>query len=99
MPITPMSNGARKRVTVAAGATSAPIYVPGDAVVTAVPGGGGSMLAQASWSPADDVEAGTASWFDWDAGSVTSKTIQMLSKATAVRFVATTQPGVGEVAA
>jgi hypothetical protein len=92
-------NPNRIKVALAAGDTSS--WIPcggGDAVITATPGSGGTMLAQATWSPWDECVAGTARPFDWDAGTVSAKNQQLLIKATAVRFTATTQAGVGEVA-
>ena len=75
-----------------------PIFVGRSAVVVAVPGAGGSMLVEASFSMISDVLAGTAAWFPWDAGTVTVPTLQTLNRATAVRFTATTAAGCGEVA-
>lgn len=86
------------KITVPAGATSDPVYASGERVVTAVPGNGGTMLVEATWSLAADVAAGSANWFPWDAGTVSVKTNQMLQHATAVRFTAATAAGVGEVA-
>ena len=94
----PATPGMRTTVSVSAGETSPPVGVCGDAIVTVSPGSGGTMLAQATWSTPSDVNAGTAVWFDWDAGTVSAKAIQTLSKATAVRFVAATATGTGEVA-
>lgn len=94
----PRSNGVTK-VTLGAGDTSDPVYVPDSCVVCCVPGSGGTMKAQASWSLPTEVSAGTATWHDWDAGTVSAKATQLLLHATAVRFTATGQAGVGEVAA
>lgn len=86
------------RVHVPAGTTSAPVMLNGrDVVVVAAPGSGGTMSAEATWSPASNVEAGDANWAAWDAGSVSAITTQFLTQATAVRFTATTAAGVGEV--
>ena len=89
-----------RHTTVAAGAGDAPAHVNGAAqcVVTAAPGAGGSMLAEATWSDPAAVAAGTATWFPWDAGTVSAKANQLLLNATAVRFTATAAAGVGEVA-
>ena len=86
------------KITVPAGATSDPVYASGGRVVTAIPGAGGTMLVEATWSSKADVNARTATWFSWDAGTVSAKANQILQHATAVRFTATTAAGVGEVA-
>lgn len=91
----------RIKVSVNAGDISPPIYVPigvERAMVVAVPGSGGSMLVEASWSSVAEVEAGTANWHNWDFNTVTAKAVQLVYKPTALRFTATTQNGVGEVA-
>lgn len=85
------------KVELTAGSTSSPIYTPGSCVIICIPGVGGTMLAEATWSPRADVEAGSATWFDWDSGAVTEASNQLLRHATAVRFTATTADGVGEV--
>jgi hypothetical protein len=82
----------------AAGETSTPVFVPVECTVSVIPGAGGSMLAEASTSTPSDIKNGTATWFSWDAGAVTAKAQQSVTCVTAVRFTATTQPGVGEVA-
>lgn len=91
-------NSSTLRVEVAAGATSAPIACSRETVVVALPGAGGTLRAEATWSLQSAVTAGTANWGAWDAGNVTSRTSQLLYNATAVRFVAATEAGVGEVA-
>lgn len=85
------------RVLVPAGEVSPPIDVNGDAVVVCVPGSAGTMLAEATWSLPEDIRAGEARWFSWDAGAVTGPATQFLVKASAVRFTATAAAGVGEV--
>lgn len=86
------------KIELTAGTTSSPVYLGGpECVVACTPGIGGSMLAQATWSLRSDVEAGTANWSDWDAGTVTAAANQLLLRATAVRFTATTVAGVAEV--
>lgn len=85
------------KVSLASGETSVPIRVPMECVVSATPGSGGTMLVQATFSSEADIGAGTATWHDWDAGTVSAKTNQMLVYAQAVRFTATTAAGVGEV--
>ena len=90
-----------RHITVAAGAGDAlvPVYLgSSQAVVSAVPGTGGTMLVEATWSDPSAVAGGTANWYLWDAGTVSAKTNQLLYNATAVRFTATTVAGVGEVA-
>ena len=88
----------RIRVTVAIGETTEPVFVSRETVVTVIPGSGGTMNAQATWSQAAIVRAGAANWFDWDAGAVSTRANQLLLNATAVRFIAATAAGVGEVA-
>jgi hypothetical protein len=91
-------DGRRTKVTLAAGETSAWVRVAPEVVVTCNPGSGGSMLVEATWSNEDDINAGNAIAFPWDAGTVTAKTLQTLQRASAVRFTATNAAGVGEVA-
>lgn len=86
------------KVALGAGETSSPIYVTPECVVVCVPGGGGTMLAQATWSLPADVAAGSATWHDWTPGTVAAKANQLLMRATAVRFTTTAAAGVGEVA-
>lgn len=98
MATTITHNSPVTKAAVGSGETSDPIYTPAECVIACTPGGGGSMLAQATWSLRSEVEAGTANWHDWDDGTVTAKATQLLLRATAVRFTATTAAGVGEVA-
>jgi hypothetical protein len=85
------------RVALQAGETSPVFYLSvGETIVVACPGSGGSMLAEATWSMPREVQAGVASWIQWDPGTVTDKASQSLFNATALRFTATTQPGTGE---
>ena len=93
---TTSSDGRRIKVNVSA-EVSPPVYVARSIVVAAVPGSGGSMLVEASFSLVADVAAGTANWFPWDAGTVSVASVQALNGATAIRFTATTVAGVGEV--
>jgi len=89
------------KTTVPAGTTSAPIYVDSlnnGAVVACTPGSGGTMSVQASFSPRTDIAAGIANWFTWDLGTVSAPANMFLQRAMAVRFIATTAVGVGEVA-
>lgn len=66
-------------------------------VVACFPDGGATMKAQATWSSEYDVRGGTARWFDWDHGMVAVPTMQLLTRATAVRFVTVGGGGYGEV--
>lgn len=93
-----MPSGGSTKVALTAGSTSSAILTPPSCVITCTPGGGGTMLAEATWSSQAEVAAGTATWFDWDEGTVSAKANQLLLHATAVRFTATTAAGVGEVA-
>lgn len=94
-----MPAGGVTKVALTAGTVSSYIFTPPRCVIACTPGAGGTMLAEATWSPQADVVAGTANWHDWDVGTVSSADNQILEHATAVRFTATTQAGVGEVAA
>jgi hypothetical protein len=96
-PVTAAPGGVTK-IALTAGSTSSPVYTPDSCVISCTPGGGGTMLAEATWSLPAEVEAGTARWFSWDAGTVSAAANQLLQHATAVRFTATTTDGVGEVA-
>ena len=109
--VTKGPGGRRIKVTVLTTDTPTPVlltdfptypYYPMDyVVVTAIPGGGGSMLVEATWSLEADVTGGTATWFPWSQGTngtVTSNSNQQLLKPTAIRFTATTANGVGEIA-
>jgi hypothetical protein len=97
--ITLLNDGNRfnAKVQLAAGETSDPIFVPIECTVSAIPGAGGSMQAEASTSTREDLLAGSGTWFTWDKGAVTAKAQQSVSCVTAVRFSATGQPGVGEI--
>lgn len=95
--VTTSADGRKISAAVPAGETSNPIFVGQDVVVACFPGSGGTMSAQATWSSVDAVNAGTANWLTWDAGSVSAGAAQALSMATAVKFTATTKAGVGEV--
>lgn len=98
MASTIVTEGPVTHVSVPAGETSPSIYMgPGDAAVVLIPGNTGSMLAEASWSMVRELQAGAGEWQPWDAGTVTAKTTQLLWNATAVRFTATTAPGVAEI--
>lgn len=93
-------------VSVGAGETSPWIPVSPSTMVTCKPGAGGTMKAQATWSPlsvalADNLNAtSNANAYDWKPGTVSEATVSdtPLINANAVRFIATTQPGVGEIA-
>lgn len=93
-----MPAGGVTKVELTAGSVSSHVFTPPSCVITCIPGSGGTMLADATWSPQADVVAGTATWFEWDAGTVSAAANQALQHATAVRFTATTAAGVAEVA-
>ena len=95
--VTTAPGGRKITAAVDAGTTTAAIFVGAQTAVAAIPGGGGTMLVEASFSTVAAVEGGTANWLSWDAGTVSSKTAQLLLNATAVRFTATTAAGVGEI--
>lgn len=94
-----MPAGGVTKVELSAGSVSSHVFTPPRCVVACVPGSGGTMLAEATWSGQAAVLAGTANWHEWDAGTVSAAANQVLEHATAVRFTATTATGVGEVAA
>ena len=98
MAVTDSSYGGLVRTTaVTAGTTSAAVLTTAQCYVTCQPGGGGTMTAPASWSSRDAIAANTAVWQDWNSGTVSATTTEELLGANAVRFVATTAAGVGEV--
>ena len=95
------------RVSVAAGTTSPWILIPDrePVVVVCAPGSGGTMKAQASWSPVSVIQAdnqnGTSNAvaIDWPFGTVSAATVSDITlRAKAIRFVATTAAGIGEIA-
>lgn len=96
--ITTSADGRNIKAAVPAGETSTPIMVGQLVTIVCSPGAGGTMLAEATWSSRDDVNANTARWLSWDAGTTSSRIAQRLAEATAVRFTATGAAGVGEVA-
>lgn len=66
--------------------------------VTAIPGGGGTMLVQFTTSSQAQILAGAAVWQDWPSGAVSATTCDVLmAPVTAIRATATTQPGTLEV--
>ena len=78
----------RVRSTVANGATGNTIYVKLPCTVTVIPAGGASGKLQFSTSLYGDLDAGTATWQDWNAGTVTAATSAVLPGwVTAVRVV------------
>lgn len=95
----PAAGGVHKtiKVELGAGDTSPPIYTLPDCVVTRTPGGGGTLLAEATWSDRSDVEAGTAKWHDVNGGASAADEADGLWMATAVRFTAADAAGVCEV--
>jgi hypothetical protein len=99
MPTTIVQTADARRIkaTVPAGEVSPPLYVRPECVVTGIPGASGTVLVEATWSSQADVAAGTATWFPWDAGVASTKDVQLLEFATAVRFTAATAAAVCEV--
>ncbi len=101
-PYHEISNGGRESISVASGATSSPVYIrdTADRCTLAVkPGAGGSMTAQITISPRSAVEAGTANWMNWKAGSLAAAGWETIgSSVTAVRASAVAQPGTFEIA-
>ena len=95
--LTSSVDGKRTKAVVTA-ETTTPIYVGSKCVITAKPGAGGTMLAEATYSLPADVAAGTAVWFPWDAGASAIAAVQIVEFAVAVRFTAGAVAGVGEVA-
>ena len=95
--ITPESGGRKITLLIPAGETSPPMYVKSRCVITVKPGSGGTMSVEASWSAESMVTGGTATWFAWDAGTISANTLQLLELATAVRFTATAAAGTGEI--
>lgn len=98
-----MPAGVSRRVRVATPATETSpwILVNSSATVVAVPNG--SMRVQATCSLLDTVVAdntnGTSNAvsFDWVSGTVSLTTAELVRNVTAVRFLAVTGNGVGEV--
>lgn len=90
--------GTTLKLSLGAGDTSNPIYCNGDDVIcNAMPANGGTVKWQASWSPYDDVVAGTATWFDWNFGAASSNQSQAVPKPTAVRAICATGASTAEV--
>lgn len=88
----------RMSVAVAAGETTPWYIVAHSASVVVSPGAGGSMRVERTQSPPSYVLAGTAVAVAWPYGDVTSATDADVQFTTAVRFVATTAAGIGEIA-
>lgn len=94
----------RRRVTLGAGDTSPWYQVAEYCVVSCIPGGGGTMSAECTFSPLSMVLAdnsngtSTVAAHVWTPGTVAAAANQYLLKATAVRFIATAAAGVGEIA-
>ena len=95
------------RTTVVAGATTPWFLIPDrePVVVVCAPGSGGTMKAQASWSPVSVIQAdnqnGTSNAvaIDWPFGTVSAATVSDITlRAKAIRFIATTATGIGEIA-
>lgn len=68
------------------------------ATINAVPGSGGTMLVQYTSSSFSSIDAGTANWTNWPAGSVSSQTSDSaLGPITGIKASATTANGTLEV--
>jgi len=96
------SHRSSKQVTVLAGATS-DIFIVGveKPTISVFPGAGGTAKAQVSISPLSDIriEAASVNWIDWALGDVAVDSSDVpLGVINAVRFMATTQDAVCEVA-
>lgn len=91
--------GWRHKETVPSGQTSAPLYtVPGNAAdetyrpvsVYVAPGSGSTALVQFTPDSQAEIEANTATWFDWPNGPVTAKSFDgFVTPVTALRLTAT----------
>ena len=91
--------GWRHKETVGIGQTSAPVYtIPGDAgneayrpvSVCVAPGAGATGLVQFTPDSQAEIEASTATWFDWPNGAVTAKSFDgFVTPITALRLTAT----------
>jgi hypothetical protein len=88
-----------RKISLGAGDQAIVPVLEKEAIVAAAPGGGGTILVEASWSLQNEIENNTANWHSWDHGTVSAKANQLLIGATAIRVTATTQPGVVEVSA
>ena len=91
--------GWRHKETVASGQTSAPLAtVRGNATdeayrpvsVFVAPGSGATALVQFTPDSQAEIEANTATWFDWPNGAVTAKSFDgFVTPITALRLTAT----------
>lgn len=76
------------------------INFPFPMTVSAIPGGGGTLLVEFSCTPSAAALTTSATWASWPAGAVSSaETDTVLSPITALRFTATTANGTYEVVA
>jgi hypothetical protein len=97
-------NRRRINVSVPAGETSPWILVASEGMVRVKPGSGGSMKVQITSSPpsivlSDNINGTNVSIAeDWPVGTVTTVVSQSYKFATAIRFIATTQTGTGDIA-
>jgi len=92
------------RVSTPAGETSLWVFTQGkDCVVVGSPGGGGTVKAQATWSPVatvqadNDASSSNSIAVDWDYGTSSSARSQFVRQPTAIRFVAETKTSTGEI--
>ena len=91
------SYGEPTSISVAVG-TSSPIAISVPCTVTAIPGGGGTLLIETTASGAAAVSAGTATWFPWTLGTVSAASRNsILHPCTHLRATAATAAGVVEV--
>jgi len=85
--------------------TAAPTYLdcmqlPFPISVSAIVGSGGSLAIAYSTTPGAAGNPGSANWFNWALGTVTSNSNDvLLAPCTAMRFTATTAAGTVEVCA
>jgi hypothetical protein len=82
-----------------------PVYVdvqgyPYPLTVTAIPGGGGTVLVEFTTTPKGAGLAGAAVWHEWPAGAVAaSDTDALLSPVAGLRFTATVATATVEISA
>lgn len=83
-----------------AGSAGTPIVLQtsGATTVTAIPGGGGTILVEYTTSPVLNISAGTATWTAWPSGTV-SATIRDVTNGpvTGIRQTPSTATGVLEI--
>ncbi len=78
----------RYNETVVASGTSNPLILTGfkDILTRVIPGAGGAKI-QFTSDNESVVDAGGATWEDWDSGVVTAVTTRVLESSTAIRLV------------